>query len=148
METCLTSLCDHFPLTENELKTYSSLSFAYIGDAVFDLVIRTMIVSEGNTGVNNYHEETVNYVSAGAQTVLMEAVRPLLTSEEKAIYRRDKNAKPSSYAKNQSSHDYRIATAFETLVGYLYLSGQTERMMELIRAAIRTVKSNGGEEIS
>lgn len=121
------------PLTGEQLRTYSPLSFAYIGDVVYELVIRTMIVTRGNTRPSRYHRETIGYVNASAQTALMEAILPALTEEEMRVYRRGLNAKPASAPKNQSHHDYRIATGFETLMGYLYLSGQMGRILHLIR---------------
>ena len=116
METCLKGIAEHFPLTEKELRGYSSLGLAYIG-----------------------------YVNAAAQTEMMEIIKPLLTDEEKAVFRRGKNAKSLSPAKNQSSHDYHIATGFEALMGYLYLSGQMERLEELIRICL-SEKANRNEE--
>ena len=76
---------------------------------------------------------------------MMEIIKPLLTDEEKAVFRRGKNAKSLSPAKNQSSHDYHIATGFEALMGYLYLSGQMERLEELIRICL-SEKENRNEE--
>ena len=132
MEESLKVILDSFPLDAQKVKTYSALSFAYIGDSVYDLIIRTMITVRGNTKPNKYHRQAIEYVNAGAQTRMMEQIRPFLNEEEKVIFRRGKNAKPASHAKNQSPHDYRIATGFETLIGYLYLTGQVNRIMELI----------------
>ena len=132
LEESLKVILDSFPLDAQKVKTYSALSFAYIGDSVYDLIIRTMITVRGNTKPNKYHRQAIEYVNAGAQTRMMEQIRPFLNEEEKVIFRRGKNAKPASHAKNQSPHDYRIATGFETLIGYLYLTGQVNRIMELI----------------
>jgi ribonuclease-3 family protein len=123
-------------LTEEQLRTYSPLSFAYIGDVVYELVIRTMIVSRGNMNSNRYHHEAIRYVNASAQKDLMEAILPSLSEEEMKIYRRGQNAKPATTAKNQSRRDYHIATGFETLMGYLYLAGRTDRILELIQDGI------------
>ena len=132
METCLKGIAEHFPLTEKELRGYSSLGLAYIGDCIFELFVRTMVVTKGNDKANHYHQK-------------MEIIKPLLTDEEKAVFRRGKNAKSLSPAKNQSSHDYHIATGFEALMGYLYLSGQMERLEELIRICL-SEKANRNEE--
>ena len=145
METCLKGIAEHFPLTEKELRGYSSLGLAYIGDCIFELFGRTMIVTKGNDKANHYHQKTIGYVNAAAQTEMMEIIKPLLTDEEKAVFRRGKNAKSLSPAKNQSSHDYHIATGFEALMGYLYLSGQMERLEELIRICL-SEKANRNEE--
>lgn len=136
METCLKGIAEHFPLTKKELQGYSSLGLAYIGDCIFELYIRTMIVTKGNDKANHYHKKTISYVNAAAQTEMMEKIKPLLNDEEKAVFRRGKNAKSPSPAKNQSLHDYHIATGFEALMGYLYLSGQMERLEELVRICL------------
>lgn len=136
MEESLDRIMDHFPLTEQEVRSYSALAFAYIGDSVYDLIIRTMITSKGNNRPNKYHRQVIQYVNANAQTRMMDKMKPFLTEEEKTMFRRGRNAKSISCAKNQSHHDYRIATGFETLIGYLYMTGQMERIMELISVGL------------
>lgn len=131
-EGALRAIADAFPLEEKKVRMYSALSFAYIGDSVYDLIIRTMFTVKGNMKPNKYHRQVIEYVNAAAQTRMMEEIKPFLTDEEKVIFRRGRNAKPESHAKNQSLHDYRIATGFEALIGYLYLTGQMERIMELV----------------
>lgn len=142
MEESLKIIADAFPLDEQKIKTYSALSFAYIGDSVYDLIIRTMITARANTKPNKYHKQVIGYVNANAQTKMMEAIKLFLNEEEKTIFRRGKNAKPASCAKNQSLHDYRIATGFETLIGYLYLTGKMERIMELIAIGLKEEESD------
>lgn len=148
MEESLKAIADAFPLDAQKVKTYSALSFAYIGDSVYDLIIRTMITTRGNTKPNKYHRRAIEYVNAAAQTCMMEKIKPYLNEEEKVIFRRGKNAKPASCAKNQSHHDYRIATGFETLIGYLYLTGQVARIIELVSIGLREELSEqaGGAE--
>ncbi len=136
MEESLNHLRNHFPLDEKEIRTYSALSFAYIGDAVFDLVIRTMMVTKGNVRTNKYHQKVTDIVNAASQTRMAERILPSLSEEETTIFRRGKNAKPMSMAKNQSRHDYRIATAYETLIGYLYLNGRMDRIIELVEMGL------------
>ncbi|MDO4977716.1 MAG: ribonuclease III domain-containing protein [Eubacteriales bacterium] len=136
MEKSLGILNEHFPLTENELRTYSALSFAYIGDSIYDVIIRTMVVTKGNTRPNKYHKDVIKLVNANAQTQIMGKIKDVLTEDELAVFRRGRNAKTSSVAKNQSNHDYRIATGFEALIGYLYLSGKMERILELIEIGL------------
>ena len=136
MEESLGRIMDHFPLTEQEVRSYSALAFAYIGDSVYDLIIRTMITSKGNNRPNKYHQQVIQYVNANAQTRMMDKIKPLLTEEEKTMFRRGRNAKSISCAKNQSHHDYRIATGFETLIGYLYMTGQMGRIMELVSVGL------------
>lgn len=138
----LGAIAGTLPLSNDRLKTYSPLTFAYIGDAVYELIIRTRIATKGNTKPGRLHNEAIQYVNASAQTALMEKIKPLLTKEESTIYHRGLNAKPATMAKNQTRHDYRIATGFETLIGYLYLSGRQERINELLEYGIMTNTSH------
>jgi len=126
-------------VSSDRLKTYSPLSFAYIGDAVYEVIIRTCMVAKYNTKADHYHRETIQYVNAAAQKRLMERMEPLLTADERKVYRRGCNARPATTAKNQSRHDYRIATGFETLIGYLYLSGEIERIFELVFSGLEDI---------
>lgn len=151
MEESLGQIMAHFPLTPQEVRSYSALAFAYIGDSVYDLIIRTMITSRGNNRPNKYHQQVIQYVNANAQTRMMDRIKPLLTEEEKIMFRRGRNAKSISCAKNQSHHDYRIATGFETLIGYLYMTGQMERIMELLSVGLDEIpvdseRMNGPEQ--
>lgn len=125
-----------FQVAERDLNSYSPLVLAYIGDAVYELVLRTLVVGRGNQQVNKMHRETSRYAKAQAQSEMMDTILPLLTEEEKDIYRRGRNAKSYTTAKNASVNDYRRATGFEALMGYLYLSGQTSRLVELIKEAL------------
>ena len=136
MEKSLDLIQGHYPLTEVELRTYSALAFAYVGDSVYDLIIRTKVVSKGNNRPNKYHQEAVRFVNAKGQTEMMHKIKPYLNEEEITIFRRGRNSKTISAAKNQSLHDYRIATGFEALIGYLYLAGRMERIMELIQIGL------------
>ena len=127
-------------LKEVDAKSYSPLVLAYIGDCVFDLVIKSMVISAGNKQVHKLHEETSQYVQASAQSKMMRAMQPCLTEEEHAVYRRGRNAKSVSPAKNQSITDYRRATGFEALIGYLYLRKEYERLMELVKIGLENLK--------
>lgn len=119
-----------------DIRSYSGLSLAYIGDVVYDLVIRTAVLARGNRPVNDLHRITVRYVSAGAQSKMVQALLDSFTEEETAIYKRGKNSKPHTTAKNATIADYLKATGFEAVIGYLYLTDQTERMLELIKKGI------------
>lgn len=140
MEESLNHILEHYSLTQKELNTYHPLAFAYVGDAVYDMIIRTMIVAQGNRRPNKYHHDTIQYVNAAAQTKMYQYIKPFLNEEEKNIFRRGKNTKVMSPAKNQSLHDYRIATGFEALVGYLYFSGKTDRIMELVKIGLSEIE--------
>lgn len=126
-----------FELKEVDIRAYSPLTLAYIGDCVYDLVIRTVVVERGNEPANKLHKKTVTYVKAQTQAAMIEALVPFLTEEEEAVYKRGRNAKSYTSAKNASISDYRKATGMEALVGYLYLTGQEARIMELIKTGLK-----------
>ena len=130
---------DSFALKEVDIRTYSPLTLAYIGDAVYDLIIRTVVVGRGNTSANKLHKQTIEYVKAPAQARLIEAIQEDLTEEEAAIYRRGRNAKPYTMAKNASMGEYKKATGLEALVGYLYLTNRTERILELLQIGLHKI---------
>ncbi len=118
---------------KQDIRSYSPLTLAYIGDCIYELVIRSVVVGRGNRGVNELHRQTVAYVKAGAQAKMILALAEELTQEEEDVYRRGRNAKPYTKAKNASLTDYHKATGFEALMGYLYLTEQTDRMLYLIK---------------
>ena len=126
-----------FELKEVDIRAYSPLTLAYIGDCVYDLVIRTVVVERGNEPANKLHKKTVAYVKAQTQAAMIEALLPYLTEEEEAVYKRGRNAKSYTSAKNASIGDYRKATGMEALVGYLYLTGQEARIMELTKTGLK-----------
>lgn len=125
-----------FPGKRQMLESYSPLTLAYIGDAIYDLVIRTVVVGRANRPANILHHITVKYVSAGAQARIVTALQERFTQEEQEVYRRGKNAKPHTMAKNASPGDYRKATGFEAVLGWLYLKNEMERVLELVREGI------------
>ena len=126
-----------FELKEVDIRAYSPLTLAYIGDCVYDLVIRTVVVERGNEPANKLHKKTVAYVKAQTQAAMIEALLPYLTEKEEAVYKRGRNAKSYTSAKNASIGDYRKATGMEALVGYLCLTGQEARIMELIKTGLK-----------
>ena len=123
-------------LPEADLKTYSPLTLAFIGDVVFDLIIRTYIVEQGNAPVNKLHKRVSSLVKAPAQMEMFHKIESMLTEEELAVYKRGRNAKSFTSAKNASITEYRIATGFEALLGYLYLNNQFGRIMNIITAGL------------
>lgn len=127
-------------------KASSPLVLAYIGDCVFDLIIKLMVTGKGNRQVHKLHEETSRYVQASAQSYMMRTMQEHLTAEEHAVYRRGRNARSVSPAKNQSITDYRRATGFEALIGYLYLSGDYERLTELVTTGLKSMEERDNEE--
>ena len=128
-----------FGIEGKDIRSFSPLTLAYIGDAVYEIVIRTIIVEKGNAPVNKLHHKASSLVKAVAQKEAMEKILPLLTKEEEAVYKRGRNAKSYTSAKNASVIDYRIATGFEALMGFLYLMGRNERMLELIKIAVNNL---------
>ena len=133
---------------EIDAASCSPLVLAYIGDCIFDLIIKTMVVGKGNRQVHKMHEETSHYVQASSQSFMMRAMQECLTTEEHAVYRRGRNARSVSPAKNQSITDYRRATGFEALVGYLYLKGEYKRLIELVNIGLQSMKEEEQAEHS
>ncbi|MBO4697767.1 MAG: ribonuclease III [Lachnospiraceae bacterium] len=131
----LTSLIrERFGYAEIDAKQYSPLTLAFVGDAVYSLLIRTKLLCERELTVNHLHKHAADEVKAEAQKDLMNAMLPRLTEEEMTVFKRGRNAKSYTVAKHASVTDYRIATGFEALLGFLYLNGRTDRIMELVFA--------------
>ena len=136
METNLMQLKELFYLEDQDLRSYSPLTLEYIGDGVYELVIRTILVKKGNCPVNRLHKKASSLVKAGAQSAIMEVIEEKLTPEELSVYRRGRNAHSPTMAKHATMADYRRATGFEALIGYLYLKEDYTRMLTLIRMGI------------
>jgi ribonuclease III family protein len=129
-------LKETFSLPDTDLKTYSPLTLAFIGDVVYDLVIRTLVVEQGNAPVNKLHKKVSSMVKASAQMELFHLIEDMLTEEELAVYKRGRNAKSFTTAKNASITEYRSATGFEALIGYLYLDDRLSRALAIVKAGI------------
>ena len=136
METNLIQLKELFHLEDQDLRSYSPLTLAYIGDGVYELIIRTILVKKGNCPVNRLHKKASSLVKAGAQSAIMEVIEEELTPEELSVYRRGRNAHSPTMAKHATMADYRRATGFEALMGHLYLKEDYTRMLTLIRMGI------------
>ena len=145
MEKSIISLEDSldtvFGLSSKDWKLYSPLTLAYLGDAVYEMVIRTICVKRTNMQTQKLHRKVTGYVSAKAQAKMMDALLKELTEEEESIYRRGRNSKPYTKAKNASIEEYLKATGFEALVGYLYLQKEYERMNALIAHGIEALQA-------
>ena len=122
-----------FALPEVDVRSYSPLALAYIGDDVYDIIIRTMVVEKANRSAHDLHLISSRYVKAQTQAAMIEALGDVLTEEEEAVYKRGRNAKAYTTAKNASVADYRKATGLEALMGYLYLSDRMDRVLELMK---------------
>ena len=127
---------EQFEIAPVDIRTYSPLALAYIGDGIFDLVIRSIVVGKGNTKASQLHYRTSHIVKAKTQAEMMKVLEEILTVEEADIYRRGRNAKSPTMAKNATMSDYRNATGFEALMGYLYLKDEFPRIVELVKYAI------------
>ncbi len=125
-----------FGLQQQDIRTYSPLTLAYIGDAIFELVVRTVLVDRRNTQPEKLHKAATKVVKAETQALMIEALKEELTEEELTIFKRGRNAKSATKAKNATLSEYRRATGFEALMGYLYLKGDIERMIELIHRGV------------
>lgn len=125
-----------FNLPDTDIKTYSPLTLAFIGDSIFDLIIRTYVVESGNAPVNKLHHRSAGLVQASAQADLYHTVKDMLSEEELTIFKRGRNAKSFTSAKNAGVVEYRTATGLEALIGYLYLTDRMDRLMELMKPQI------------
>ena len=118
--------------TVDEIKQLSPLTWAYVGDAVYELYIRTYLTNTTNLKSHELHIKSIKYVKAKAQADLLQQLEEILTDEEKDVARRGRNTKNNHIAKNTTLQEYMYATAFEALIGYLYLTKQDERLKELL----------------
>ena len=128
-------------LNGEDINMLSPLQLAYIGDAVYELFVRTYLLKKG-TPVQKLHNETTKYVKAKSQSDIIHALEDILTEEEKSLVRRGRNAKTNSMPKNAKLMDYKYATGFESLIGYLYLTKRDNRMVELFNTIICIPVSN------
>ncbi len=123
-----------YRLDRKDPRTIPGLTLAYLGDCIYELIIRSMLVEQGIMHVSDLNKAAVAHVRAGAQAKLMQSIEEKLTEDEKAVYHRGRNAKSASVPKNASVAEYSTATGFEALMGYLYLKGETGRILELLTA--------------
>lgn len=131
---------EQFGIEGHDIRTYSPLTLAYIGDAIFDVIIRSILVNKGNTAVNKLHQRASSIVKAGTQAALVKALEGEFTEEEADYYRRGRNSKPHTKAKNASTMEYLDATGFEAVMGFLYLTGNMDRACELVKKGIEKLK--------
>lgn len=140
MEKSVNSFLDciktEFNLENKEAMQYSPLTLAYIGDGVYELIIRTVLVEQANQPVNRLHKRASSLVKAETQAKLIYALMDSLTEEELAVYKRGRNAKSATSAKNASITDYRTATGLEALMGYLYMENKVERAVALVKEGL------------
>ena len=132
---------DGIGIEKQDICSYSPLTLAYIGDGVYELVVRSMIVTEANAPVNKLHKRSSELVKAETQAKMAFYLRDndMLSEEELRVLKRGRNAQSYTKAKNASVSDYRWATGFEALIGYLYLSNENDRMLEIIAMGLKVV---------
>lgn len=121
---------------EKNIKELSPLALAFIGDGVFEILVRTHVLNK-NLSANKLHREAIKYVKAKNQRVLLEKVKDNLDEEERQIVKRGRNAKSHTVPKNAEISDYKMATGLEGLFGYLYLLGRYERILEIFMEMIK-----------
>ena len=117
-------------------KQLSPLNLAFIGDCVYEMLVRETLVQQANRPVNDLHRESVKFVSAKAQTQAYEKIKDLLREDEMSVFKRGRNAKVGHNPKSASQSEYHIATGVEALFGYLYLTDQNDRIKELFKLII------------
>lgn len=118
-------------MSQQDVNKISMLGLAHVGDGVYELLTRTMLCSQGHFSVAELHKLTISYVNAPAQAQAAEKIKPLLSEEESAVFRRGRNAKVNSVPHNANIGQYHAATGLEALFGWLYLQGRTERIGQL-----------------
>ena len=136
MEESIKYLMEQFQLDDPDIRTYSPLTLAYIGDGIYELYIRTILIKQGNCQANKLHKRASRLVKAPTQSKMMECIEPILTEEEAHVYKRGRNAHSSTTAKNASVIEYRRATGFEAVMGYLYLKQDWKRMIDLVKVGL------------
>lgn len=125
-----------YALPQVDIKTYSPQTLAYIGDGIYELIIRTILVKQGNTHASKLHQKASSLVKASTQSAMARILKEEMTEEELSIFKRGRNAHSGTMAKNATMSDYRRATGFEALMGYLYLKKEWERMFYLVKQGL------------
>lgn len=137
----LSAIRKEFACDSADIKTYSPLTLAFVGDCIYDLIIRTVVVERANTAPNTLHKKKSEVVKAAAQAAYADALLPELTQEELAVYKRGRNAHSHTTAKNASVGDYRKATGLEALYGFLYLTERTDRLLFLVKRSFELTET-------
>ena len=136
MEEILDYLLKPFNIERKKATEFSPLVLAYIGDAVYELMIRSILVSRGNRPVNKLNKDATSLVKAAAQSEIVKLISDNLSEEEYTVFKRGRNSSPHTMAKNASMSDYKYATGFEALIGFLYLDNRCDRALELVKLGI------------
>ncbi len=128
---------------EREINQLSPLTWAYVGDCVFELYVRSNLVNTTNLKPHDLHIKAIKFVKAKSQAEMLKNIMDMLTDEEKDIVRRGRNAENHHLPKNANIQEYMYSTAFEALIGYLYLCKKIERLEKIIEMAIKSIDFSG-----
>lgn len=137
----LTAIKKEFACGSVDVRAYSPLTLAFVGDCIYDLIVRTVVVERANAAPNTLHKKKSEVVKAAAQAACAEALLSELTEEELAVYKRGRNAHSYTTAKNASVSDYRKATGLEALYGFLYLTDRMDRLFYLIKRSFELTET-------
>lgn len=135
-EDIISNMRKDFDIKPMEVLNLHPLVLAYIGDAVYEVYIRTMLVINNKTNVNMLHKMSIKYVNAKSQSDIVHRIMDKLTQDEQDVVRRGRNAKSATAPKHADITDYRYATGYEALIGYLYLTNDIERLMFILRMSV------------
>ena len=127
---------------------YSPLTLAFVGDAAYELYVRSRLMQLGSINTNKLHKAAIHYVKASAQAKSMHKIVDVLDENELAVYKRGRNAKSATVPKNADVSEYRSATGFEALVGYLYLKNEPQRLYEIMKLAYEAAEETPTDEQS
>ena len=136
MEEGIKTIRDAFDIPERDINTYSPLTLAFLGDGVYEIIVRSIMVASKNVSPSKLHNASAHIVKAESQRKVSEAIAPYLTDEESDVFRRGRNAKSYTNSKNASVSDYRMATGFEALLGYLFLKNERDRIFWLVKKGL------------
>lgn len=134
-----------FDIADKDIRSYSPLTLAFLGDSVYEMIIRSLVSQKYDLSAGKLNREKVRYVNAAAQAMILDSVFDELTEDEQKISKSGRNAKSRTSAKNQQVTDYRKATGFEALCGYLYLSGRVDRLYEIVQKGVKLLDEKNGK---
>lgn len=124
-----------------DVREYDEKSLAYIGDAIYEVYVREHIMENNRQQVNKLHKKSIKYVSAKAQAYIVENIGEILTEEEKGVIKRGRNKEANTVPKNTDIVTYKIATGFESLIGYLYIKKDLKRLEEIVKKSIDIIEN-------
>lgn len=136
IEKTFNSFLENINFSEGDINNTAPLVLAYVGDAVYEVFIRTMLIAQSNVPVHKLHRRSIEYVKAKAQSDIIHRIMESLNADELDVVRRGRNAKSGTIPKNADVTEYKYATGFEALIGYLYLKNDNERLMEILKMAV------------